>query len=150
MYGVSKITSDENIMLVSFSSAEPAFFAEVLSALAEKGVVVDMISQTTPYGSGISFSFTAPYTYFDTALKTIGSLSGGHSSPMVSGGYSKINLYGAEMVTSVGVAAKALSALSAQNIEIAMITTSDLDISLLLRREDEDVALQLLHQGFSL
>ena len=44
------------------------------------------------------------------------------------------------MVTSCGVASRALSALAGENIEIALITTSDLDISLLIRQQDEDAA----------
>ena len=68
--------------------------------------------------------------------------------PLVSGGYSKINLFGEEMVTSCGVAARALAALAGANIEIVLITTSDLDISLLIRQQDEDSALEVLHKAF--
>lgn len=148
MYGVTKMTSAENVMLISFKTASPAFMAETLDKLAKAGVVVDMISQTTPSGSSIRFSFTASFDYFDVALKTIGGK--GDAAPMISGGYTKLNLFGEEMVESVGVAARALSALAAQNIELAMITTSDLDISLLVRREDEDVAMDLLRKTFEL
>ena len=52
------------------------------------------------------------------------------------------------MVTSCGVAARALAALAGANIEIVLITTSDLDISLLIRQQDEDVALEALHKAF--
>ena len=73
----------------------------------------------------------------------------GHSCfELVSGGYSKINLFGEEMVTSCGVAARALAALAGANIEIVLITTSDLDISLLIRQQDEDTALDALHKAF--
>ena len=54
------------------------------------------------------------------------------------------------MVTSCGVAARALSALAQAGIEIVLITTSDLDISLLIRQQDEDTALQVLQAAFSL
>jgi aspartate kinase len=73
----------------------------------------------------------------------------GHSCfELVSGGYSKINLFGEEMVTSCGVAARALAALAGAGIEIVLITTSDLDISLLIRQQDEDTALNALHKAF--
>lgn len=52
------------------------------------------------------------------------------------------------MVTSCGVAARALSALAGAGIEIVLITTSDLDISLLIRQQDEDAALEALHKAF--
>ena len=46
------------------------------------------------------------------------------------------------------VAARALAALAGANIEIVLITTSDLDISLLIRQQDEDAALEALHKAF--
>jgi len=61
-----------------------------------------------------------------------------------------LNLFGEEMVTSCGVAARALSALAKAEIEVLLITTSDLDISLLVRSENEDAALELLSQTFAL
>ncbi len=148
MYGVSKVTTADDVMLISYSDADAMFMTKTLNALADAGVVVDMISQTPPMGTGIRFSFTAESKFFDSAIKTIG--GSGSSAPMVSRGYAKINLYGEEMVESVGVAAKALSALSARSVEISMITTSDLDISLLLRQEDSDVAAQLLRDAFKI
>ncbi|MDL2218800.1 ACT domain-containing protein [Ruminococcaceae bacterium OttesenSCG-928-O06] len=149
MYGVSKLTIDENLMMISYGDADGAFFAQTLNRLADAGVVVDMISQTAPYGRGIRFSFTASYNDFDTALKALGG-AGQNANPMVSGGYAKVNLYGEDMVESVGVAARALNALGAEEIEVALITTSDLDISILLRQEDIDVATALLRNAFAL
>lgn len=147
MYGVSKITNAESVMLISFQAVQPGFMADTLDALGKAGVVVDMISQTSPSGSGISFSFTASSLYLDLTVQTIGGSKNG-PAPMISGGYSKINLYGEEMVESVGVAARALNALASEAVEIAMITTSDLDISLPVRSEDEDVAIKALKTAF--
>ena len=69
--------------------------------------------------------------------------------PLISGGYTKINLFGEDMVTSCGVAARALAALAKVNAEVVLITTSDLDISLLIHQEDEDVALNALNKALS-
>lgn len=151
MYGVSKITNAENIMLVCFTESELSFMTEVLNALAKQGVVVDMISQTAPSGREIRFSFTASYDYFETTLKTIALFKKEEkSSPMISGGYTKINLFSEDMVESVGVAARALTALHQEKIETMMITTSDLDISLLVRREESDIALTILSRIFEI
>lgn len=149
MHGVSKITSADNIMLFSFAKADTLFMVKTLNTLASAGVVVDMISQTAPSGQTIRFSFTAGSQFFETAIKAINK-DDKAASPMISRGYSKINLYGKEMVDSVGVAARALAALHAGGLEISMITTSDLDISLLLRQEDEDIAINLLRDAFSI
>ena len=72
------------------------------------------------------------------------------AAPLLSVGYSKLNLFGEEMVTSCGVAARALNALAAAGIEVLLITTSDLDISLLVRAENEDAAYEALKKAYEL
>lgn len=148
MHGVSKITAEDGVMLISYGDAQPAFLLDALQSLAQAGIVVDMISQTAPLGSTIRFSFSAPYAGFDKALKALHGLPNAPGAPAVSGGYSKINLFGEEMVHSVGVAARALDALQQAAVDIALITTSDLDISLLVRQEDVDVAVDALNKAF--
>ena len=54
------------------------------------------------------------------------------------------------MVTSCGVAARALNALAMAGIEVLLITTSDLDISLLVRSENEDAAYEALKKTYEL
>ena len=148
MYGVSKLSTIEDVMLISYADADVPFMAATLGALAGAGVVVDMISQTAPTGKTIRFSFTAPGSHFDTAIRVLG--KDGVHSPLISGGHAKINLFGEEMVESVGVAARALAALDAEKLEIALITTSDFDISLLLRQEDTDIAVRALQSAFEI
>ena len=58
--------------------------------------------------------------------------------------------FGEDMVTSCGVAARALNALAMADIEVLLITTSDLDISLLVRSENEDSAYDVLKKAFEL
>ncbi len=149
MYGVSKISSEQNIMLTTFPGAQYSAqsLADHLNVFARAGIVVDMICQSTPRGSAVDFSFTTSYDNFADVMKALPEAVKANP-PLISGGYSKINLFGEEMVTSCGVAARALQALAAENIEIALITTSDLDISLLVRQQDEDAALAALKKAF--
>ena len=102
-----------------------------------------------PRGEAVDFSFTTSYANFAAVMKALPEAAKVHP-PLISGGYSKINLFGEEMVTSCGVASRALNALAEENIEIALITTSDLDISLLIRQQDEDAALAALTKAFAL
>ena len=148
MYGVSKISSEQNIMLTTFPGAQYSAqsLAEHLDVFAKAGIVVDMICQSAPRGSAVDFSFTTSYDNFAAVMKALPAAA---NPPLVSGGYSKINLFGEEMVTSCGVAARALAALAGAGIEIVLITTSDLDISLLIRQQDEDTALDALHKAFA-
>ena len=57
---------------------------------------------------------------------------------------------GEDMVTSCGVAARALNALAMAGIEVLLITTSDLDISLLVHAENEDAAYETLKKAYEL
>ena len=153
MYGVSKISLEENIMLVTFPGAQYSAksLAEYLNVFAKAGVVVDMICQSTPRGEAVDFSFSASYSVFPTVMKLLPEVTvEGAAVPLISGGYAKINLFGEEMVTSCGVAARALSALAENSIEISLITTSDLDISLLVHESDVDTATKALKAAFSL
>ena len=151
MYGVSKITSEQNIMLTTFPGAQYSAksLAEHLDVFARAGIVVDMICQSAPRGEAVDFSFTTSYANFAAVMKALPEAAKVHPQ-LISGGYSKINLFGEEMVTSCGVASRALNALAEENIEIALITTSDLDISLLIRQQDEDAALAALTKAFAL
>ena len=151
MYGVSKISSEQDILLTTFPGAQYSAqsLAEHLNVFAKAGIVVDMICQSAPRGDSVDFSFTTSYDNFAAVMKAIPAAAKANP-PLISGGYSKINLFGEEMVTSCGVAARALSALAEAGVEIALITTSDLDISLLVRQQDEDAALNALTAAFEL
>ena len=151
MYGVSKISSEQDILLTTFPGAQYSAqsLAEHLKVFAEAGIVVDMICQSAPRGDSVDFSFTTSYDNFVAVMKAIPAAAKANP-PLISGGYSKINLFGEEMVISCGVAARALAALAEAGVEIALITTSDLDISLLVRQQDEDAALNALTAAFEL
>ena len=149
MYGVSKITSEQNIMLTTFPGAQYSAqsLAEHLEVFAKAGIVVDMICQSAPRGTEVDFSFTTNYRNLAAVMAALPEAAKAHP-PLISGGYSKLNLFGEEMVTSCGVAARALRALARAGVEIVLITTSDLDISLLVRQQDEDTALEALQKAF--
>ena len=149
MYGVSKITSEQNIMLTTFPGAQYSAqsLAEHLELFAKAGIVVDMICQSAPRGTEVDFSFTTSYRNLAAVMAALPEAAKAHP-PLISGGYSTLNLFGEEMGTSCGVAARALRALAGAGVEIVLITTSDLDISLLVRQQDEDTALEALQKAF--
>ena len=107
MYGVSKINSEQNIMLTTFPGAQYSAqsLAEHLDVFAKAGIVVDMICQSAPRGAAVDFSFTTSYDNFAAVMKALPAAAKANP-PLVSGGYSKINLFGEEMVTSCGVGAR--------------------------------------------
>ena len=153
MYGVSKISIETSLMMISVQDVEfkGNSLARYLQIFADNGVVVDMISQSAPHGTTIDFSFTASSSDLPLVMKAISVANldkDAKASPLISVGYSKLNLFGEEMVTSCGVAARALNALA--GIEVLLITTSDLDISLLVHAENEDAAYEALKKAYEL
>ena len=95
--------------------------ARYLQIFADTGVVVDMISQSAPHGTSMDFSFTASSGDLPLVMKAISAANldkDAKASPLISVGYSKLNLFGEEMVTSCGVAARALNALAMAGIEV--------------------------------
>ena len=154
MYGVSKINIEPSLMMISVQDAEfkGNTMARYLQIFADTGVVVDMISQSAPHGTSMDFSFTAYSSDLPLVMKAISAANldkDAKASPLIVG-YSKLNLFGEEMVTSCGVAARALNALAMAGIEVLLITTSDLDISLLVRSENEDAAYEALKKAYEL
>lgn len=112
MYGVSKINIEPSLMMISVQDVEfkGNSLARYLQIFADTGVVVDMISQSAPHGTTIDFSFTASSSDLPLVMKAISTANldkEAKASPLISVGYSKLNLFGEEMVTSCGVAARA-------------------------------------------
>ena len=151
MYGVSKINIEPSLMMISVQDAEfkGNTMARYLQIFADTGVVVDMISQSAPHGTSMDFSFTASSSDLPLVMKAISAANldkDAKASPLISVGYSKLNLFGEEMVTSC----RALNTLAMAGIEVLLITTSDLDISLLVRSENEDAAYEALKKAYEL
>ena len=141
MYGVSKINIEPSLMMISVQDVEfkGNSLARYLQIFADNGVVVDMISQSAPHGTTIDFSFTAAGSDLPLVMKAISAANldkDAKASPLISVGYSKLNLFGEDMVTSC--------------IEVLLITTSDLDISLLVHAENEDAAYETLKKAYEL
>lgn len=112
MYGVSKINIEPSLMMISVQDVEfkGNSLARYLQIFADNGVVVDMISQSAPHGTTIDFSFTAAGSDLPLVMKAISAANldkDAKASPLISVGYSKLNLFGEDMVTSCGVAARA-------------------------------------------
>ena len=150
MYGVSKINIETDLMMISVQDVvfRGNSLSRYLDIFAETGVVVDMISQSAPHGTTIDFSFTASSSDLPLVMKAISAANldkDAKASPLISVGYSKLNLF-----TSCGVAARALNALAMAGIEVLLITTSDLDISLLVHAENEDAAYEALKKAYEL
>lgn len=154
MYGISRISCQQDVMLVTFPEADQGAgsMAAFLTAFSDAGVNMDMISQSIPKGAKADLSFTTSYENWALVMQTLPRVTAGKSgpAPLIGGGYSKLNLFGQEMEGMCGVAARVLAVLAGAKVGVELITTSSVDISLLVAAEDEDTALTALKEAFSL
>lgn len=154
MNGVSRITVAEDISLVTISNqtSDSILIGNIFTEFAREGIVIDMISQTAPQGSTMDISFT---THSQHVVKVLGVISRikdkyRQIKIMVSTGNCKIQLYGEEMREMNGVAARAIMSLVESSVDIIMITTSEIDISLIVSPANQLAAIKKLEASFGI
>jgi aspartokinase len=149
---ISKIIYCPNITLVTLPTVahDSQMISTILTTISDNGINVDMISQSAPQGSDISISFTISSDTMGALLPIVNSLKPQFPElrPEVLNGAAKINFYDADMVNTPGVAAKVFSVLSESGIQVYMITTSTVDISILVLEHDLDAALEICREKF--
>lgn len=143
-------TSDMTLITLQNCPSELNFTAEVFRRIAGAGVDVDMISLAPTRGAYTSVSFTISDNDLDKILSFTSELrEKGKISAVVSSGNCKISIYDAGMKNNPGVAAQVFAAASAASSDIRIITTSEVDISLLVTAADFQETLNALQKRFA-
>ena len=149
---ISQVSFTENVAIVTFEKAHAhiKFMSVMFDRVAKAGINVDMISQNAPKGEYSTISFTVSDEYVTAILAIIAELKAEHKSltPLISSGNVKISLYGAEMPNNFGVAADVFMKLDEKHIDTMLITTSDVDISLVVSSANADMAYHLLQTAY--
>lgn len=149
---INQVHLTENVAIISFEKvpARIGIVAELFDRVAQASINVDMISQTAPKGDYNTLSFTVSDDKVADILALITSLKNEERTlmPMISGGNVKIALYGVEMPHLVGVASDVFDRLNEKNIDILLITTSDVDISIVVSSADADLAYNTLKAAY--
>lgn len=130
----------------------PGVAARVFRSLADAEVNVDMIVQNVSHAGTTDISFTVPKTDLRTGTEVCEKLvaeldAGGLESDVEIG---RVSLVGAGMKSHPGVAAQMFEALAEQGINIEMISTSSIRISIVVRSADVERAVDVLHRTFEL
>lgn len=130
----------------------PGIAAEIFGALGARNIVVDMIIQNVGANGLNDISFTVSKEDFNEALKVanevakkIGAREVVHDSKIA-----KVSVVGVGMKSHANVAGTMFRALAKNNINIDMISTSEIKISCVIREEDVDKAVQAIHEEFEL
>ncbi|HZJ77531.1 MAG TPA: ACT domain-containing protein [Clostridia bacterium] len=152
MKQIEEISFIEDVTLISLhdSPADIKLIAGIFEKIAQAGIDVDMITQAPPNGQHSSLSFTVNDEDFGRILEIAAELRALNPELKisVSSGNCKVSVYGAGMKGAVGVASKVFSAVAKANTDIRMITTSEVDISLLVVKADVDNAVRAIENCF--
>ncbi|RMH74484.1 MAG: aspartate kinase [Actinomyces sp.] len=151
---VSAVTHDtsEAKMTVAGVPDRPGVAARLFRALADADVNVDMIVQNVSTHGVTDISFTVPHEQLEVAVATSESLADEIGAEAITPDHdiARVSLIGAGMQTNPGVAATMFETLSAQGINIEMISTSAIRISCVVREDDAERAVAALHEAFEL
>ena len=151
---ISGIVQDANESKVTVLSVpdRPGISAALFEPLAAANVNVDMIVQNTSNDGKTDISFTVPKAELKVALEIVESVAAEIGAGGVShqSDIAKVSLVGAGMKTSPGIAAKMFRVLADEKINIEMISTSTIRISVVVAAASTEKACQVLHTAFGL
>ena len=146
------ISTIHGVTLVTLQSspAKVSFVADILERIAQKGINIDMISMNPTHYSVTSLSFTI---LDDDLMKMISFTSELKKETdikaLISSVNHKISVYDQQMKNTPGVAAKVFQAIAHCDADIRLITTSEVEISLLVSEADFDNVLMALEDEFN-
>lgn len=149
---IKGVAKDANVAVISVLEVPdvPGISFKVFGALAQKNVNVDIILQSTGRGDNKDLSFSVPLAEADTAVEVLQeNLSRfGGKEIRVETNYAKVSIVGAGMQSNPGVASRMFEALFEANVNIHMISTSEIKISVIIDEEDADKAVVAIHDAF--
>ena len=141
--GVAKDT-DVAVITIFNVPDEPGMSFKIFGLLAQKNINVDIILQSTGRDGKKDISFTCAEGEAEVAMRALKD-SAHFSNVSVDTTCAKVSIVGAGMQSHSGVASKMFEALSNNNINIKMISTSEIKISCIIDRADADKAVGAIH-----
>ena len=141
--GVAKDTDVAVITILNVPD-EPGTSFKIFGLLAQKNINVDIILQSTGRDGKKDISFTCAEGEAELAMRVLKD-SAHFSDVSVDTTCAKVSIVGAGMQSHSGVASKMFEALSNNNINIKMISTSEIKISCIIDRNDADKAVSAIH-----
>ena len=142
--GVAKDTDVAVITILNVPD-EPGTSFKIFGLLAQKNINVDIILQSTGRDGKKDISFTCAQGEAETALRALKE-SAHYADVSVDTTCAKVSIVGAGMQSHSGVASKMFEAMSNNNINIKMISTSEIKISCIIDRDDADKAVSAIHE----
>jgi len=149
---VSGVARDNNCARIAVINLpdEPGVAFKVFSLLAKHKINVDIILQSVGKNRVKTISFTVPQDSAEETREVLANAKGqlGFEDLSVNTEVAKVSIVGAGMASNSGVAAKMFEALAMAGINIRMISTSEIKISVLINEEDSEKAVKAIHNKF--
>ncbi|MBZ7987857.1 aspartate kinase [Campylobacter canadensis] len=149
---VSGIALDKNQARITLRQVEdkPGIAAKVFTTLAKNEINVDMIIQNVGRDGTTNIGFTVPQSSLNQALDAMRELLGANALIESDSEIVKVSVVGVGMKTHAGVASSAFLALANEGINIQMISTSEIKISLIVASKYAELAVRTLHKTYNL
>lgn len=149
---IKGVAKDTNVAVITVLEVPdiPGMSFKVFGLLAQKKINVDIILQSTGRGENKDLTFTVPEEDAETAVKILEEhkASFGNGDIIVNKDVAKISIVGAGMQSHSGVASTMFEALYESKINIKMISTSEIKISVIIKQDDADRAVSAVHRAF--
>lgn len=146
---VSGVAFDRNQAKITLPRVpdQPGLAAHIFSPIAAQGIIVDMIIQNVAADGKTDMTFTVPRSDVDKALEIVRSVSTevGAGEPLTDGDIAKVSVVGLGMRSHSGVAAQIFEILGLEGINIHMISTSEIKVSVVIDAKYVELATRVLH-----
>ena len=131
---------------------QPGIASLILGPIADLNIDVDMIVQNVGEDGLANFTFTVPRNDYKVAMRSLERSAKKLKAKKVKGNNEivKISMVGVGMRTHAGIASKMFSVLAKNNINISMISTSEIKISVVTNEDNLETAVNVLHKEFNL
>ena len=151
---VTGIVCNTNVAKITVRSLpdRPGIAAALFEPLAKVGMSIDTIVQNTSVERSTDISFTVSRTDLDEAVRQVEGIleSIGATSVVSDATLASVSVVGSGMQNTPGYASRMFRILADGNVNIDMITTSEIRISCVVKEEQAQEAVRLLHHGFQL
>ncbi len=151
---VSSVTysRDEARITVKKVPDRPGIAAMIFNPISEANIIVDMIIQNTRAGDLTDMTFTVPKADFDQAMSIVEKTAQDIGAESVAGdkNIAKVSIVGVGMRNHAGIASKMFDILAKHNVNILMISTSEIKVSCIIDEKYTELAVRALHEGFGL
>ncbi|MDL0146891.1 aspartate kinase [Campylobacter felis] len=149
---VSGIALDRNQARITLRNIEdkPGIAAEIFLSLARANINVDMIIQNVGTNGSTNLGFTVPENELELAKKTMKEILGDKVLLESDNAVVKVSVVGVGMKSHSGVASTAFKALADEGINIGMISTSEIKISMIVHEKYGELAVRALHEVYGL